>query len=77
MIEELYKVPSLDKENISTLQRSLANLHERSAGITYTETVPTVDTVPSGGIVVYDDGLGDMRLYVRTGKGNIGYIALS
>ena len=70
MIEQVYKAKDNDT------QRALEHLHSQSVGVNYTTTAPTADEVPAGKVVVYDDGT-TRRMYVRTGKGDVGYISLT
>lgn len=75
MIEQPYKISDTSKS--SEIQKAFEHLHSQAIKITLADDVPTTDTVPSGVVVVYDDGAGTKRLYVRTGKNNIGYINLT
>ena len=72
MIPELYKTTG----DLAT-QKALEYLHKQAVGFKYTTTVPTTAHVPTGAIVIHDDGNGTKRLYVRTGKDNIGYLPLT
>lgn len=72
-INEVYKVST--PNDLPTLQKTLSSIHEQATGIEYVSAIPT--KVGTGKIVIMDDGAGDMRLYVRTGKGNIAYVALT
>lgn len=72
MIQEIYKTT----KDVA-VQKALEYLHKQSVPFKYTTTVPTTAHVPTGAIVVHDDGNGTKRLYVRTGKDNVGYITLT
>ena len=73
MITQLYKAPDAPV----SVQKALDYLHTNAVPITYTSTIPTAAHVPTGGIVIHDDGNGTKRLYVRTGQDNVGYISLT
>lgn len=75
MINELYVLPKVD--DLPMIQKILGYLHQEAISIIYTSTLPTASTVPSGKLVIYDDGAGTKRIYVRTGKGNIGFVNLT
>lgn len=67
-----------DKTNSDpTMSKILVEISDKAVGIVYTSTEPTASTVPQGKIVIYDNGSGTKRLYVRTGQNNIGYVALT
>lgn len=69
---------SIPQENDwTTLLSSIRNINKEAMGIIATSTEPTEKTVPPGKMVVYDDGAGTKRIYFRTGKDNVGYIALT
>ena len=59
------------------LRNILTGIAQDAAGFQYTSVIPTASKVPNGKIVVFDDGAGDKRLYFKTGKNNLGYIALT
>ena len=71
------EITKFDQSQVATLQESLNVLFNGSAGIRYTNVLPTANTVGERDIVVYDDGLGVKRIYVITGKKNLGYIELT
>ena len=72
MIPELYKTT---KDQAT--QKALEYLHKQAVPFKYTSVAPTTAHVPTGQIVIHDNGAGVKRLYVRTGKDNIGYITLT
>lgn len=74
MIEQ-EKIPDL--QNLPMMRKIIGNIQERAIEFLYTSTLPTVDTVPNGKFVVYDDGAGTKRLYVKTGRGNLGFVNLT
>ena len=68
----------VDKYNADpTVTKIISEVAEKALGVIFTATEPTTSTVPQGKIVIYDNGAGTKRVYVRTGKGNIGYVALT
>ena len=72
MIQELYKTTK-----DPATQKALEYLHKQAVPIRFVSTIPSTAHVPTGTFVIHDDGAGTKRLYVRTGKDNIGYIALT
>lgn len=72
MIDKVYQAG----EDLTSVQKALDSVHEQAAGIITTETEPTVDDVPNGKYVVYDNGT-DRRVYFRTGKEGVGYFTLT
>jgi hypothetical protein len=59
------------------LRDILSGIAKDAAGFQYAHQEPTASNVPHGKIVIYDDGSGTKRLYFKTGKNNLGYIALT
>ncbi len=55
----------------------LSSITNNGAGIMHTSVIPTAKTCPEGHVVIYDDGAGTKRLYLKTAKKNLGYIALT
>jgi hypothetical protein len=77
MIERPSQITSFDKSQVTNLKANLDALFNNASGIKYTDTIPTADTVGQNEVVIYDDGAGDKRLYMITGKKNLGYITLT
>lgn len=75
MIEQPYKINDTSKP--AEIQKAFEHIHSQAIKITMADDEPTADTVPAGVVVVYDNGSGTKRLYVRTGKNNIGYVTLT
>lgn len=75
MIEEVYRVS--DTKDLAAIQKTLQHLHSQATAWSYSDEEPTIKTVPFGAVVVYDNGAGTKRLYVRTGKDNVGYVSLT
>jgi len=73
-IDEVYKINQMNQDETPTIKKALAHIHEQAVGVHFVDAAPT--DVPAGKIVVYDDGT-TRRLYVRTGKGGIGYATLT
>lgn len=71
MIDQVYKVQDNDT------QRALEHLHAQSVGVSFSKNEPTTKDVPSGKMVIYDNGSGTVRLYVRTGEDSVGYVTLT
>jgi hypothetical protein len=76
MINETTRLPSLKPEDHGTLVKILQDIHQQALGIMYTATLPTIETVPFGKFVLYDNGI-TKRLYMRTGKNNLAYVGLT
>jgi hypothetical protein len=77
MIDETNRLPSLKPEDHGTLTKILSDIHQQALGVIYTDTLPTIDSTPFGKLVVYDDGAGTKRMYLRTGKSNLAYVGLT
>jgi len=77
MINKPGDITSFDKPQVAILKNMLDSLFVNSAGIQNTNIVPTTSTLSPGEIAIYDDGAGTKRIYVTTGKGNLGYVALT
>ena len=73
-IDEIYEINSMHESETAQLKKALTNVHQQAVGTRYTDTEP-VD-VPVGKLDIWDDGT-TRRLYVRTGKGSIGYVTLT
>jgi hypothetical protein len=69
---ELEKIANTE---LPTLRKLFESISQQAVEFLYTDTVPT--TVPVGKFIIYDDGAGTKRLYVKTGKGNIGFVNLT
>jgi hypothetical protein len=77
MIPKTGDVTAFDKSNINTLKQILDTICAEAERTVYMDTIPVAKDVAIGTRVIYDDGLGDMRIYWKTGKGNLGYITLT
>jgi hypothetical protein len=64
-------IDRMDSVQDPELERILGHMAEEAVGVLYTSEEPTVDTVPLGKIVVYDNGSGAEGVYFRTGKGTL------
>lgn len=73
-VPELYKVT--DIKTPVAIQKAFEYLHKQTTPVQFTTVAPTADKVPQGTIIVHDDGT-HQRLYFRTGKGKVGYIAFT
>lgn len=74
MIEQ-EKIPDL--QNLPMMRKIIGNIQERAIEFLYTATLPTASTVPNGKLVIYDNGAGTKRIYLKTGKGNLGFVNLT
>ena len=73
-IDEVYKINSLKEEETPTLKKALSSISQQAVGTHFVDSVPT--EVPAGKLVIYDNGT-TRRLYIKTGKGSIGYVTLT
>jgi hypothetical protein len=77
MINKPGDVTKFDDSQVPILNAALDELFNNASGVKYTDTVPTASSVGQNEVVVYDDGAGTKRIYMITGKGNLGYITLT
>jgi hypothetical protein len=76
MIDKIYQPTSgNDKIDMGALRKVIDNIHDQAAGFVYSSTIPT--DVPHGKILIYDNGAGTKRMYVKTGEGNLGWVGLT
>jgi len=76
MIDQITKLPSMKEAELNTMQRILDNVHNQAVGVIYTEDqTKAVSLVDQGKLVLFDDGC-TRRVYMKTGKGFVGYINL-
>lgn len=61
----------------AALDQILTSIHQQAVGMIFTKTLPVLATVPFGKLVVYDNGAGTKAIYLRTGLGNLGHVALT
>lgn len=66
-----------DSKNVAAINEVIAAICNGAAGVQHTATLPTIKTVGEGKFVIYDDDNGTKRIYVVTGKKNLGYITLT
>ena len=79
-IDEVYQINTNSPDETPTLKKALSSIAEQAVGSQYIDTLPTDPStikVPAGKMVIYDNGSGTLRLYVKTGKGNVGYVTLT
>lgn len=70
-VNKLYDVTQFGTDNITVLRRVLDQISHDALTFKFTDTVPTVDTVNYHEVVLYDNGSGQKRLCVKTGKGSL------
>ena len=74
---------SLDNGQLPILNSILDGIRTQALSVKHTSNLPTVSSVSEGQIVIYDSAEvrgvddGTKRMYVVTGKGNLGYITLT
>lgn len=77
MLDLIQRVNGFTSADVPALNKALADIESQALGVIYTSTEPTISTTPLGKIVIYDNGAGTKRIYVRTGQNNLGYVALT
>ena len=76
-IDRTADITSMKEDQLPTLRKILDNIQTQALTVKNTSVLPTVKTVSEGTLVIYDDGAGTKRIYVVTGKKNLGYINLT
>jgi hypothetical protein len=77
MINKTADMTSLDNSQVNVLNSIIDSIRTQAISVKHTSTLPTIKTVAEGQIVIYDDDAGTKRIYVVTGKKNLGYINLT
>jgi len=77
MIDKPNEIVSFEEHQIPALNSMLDAIFNKALSIKSSSVLPTEDTVAEGEIVVYDDGAGTKRLYIKTAKKNLGYVNLT
>jgi len=83
LIDKTADMTSLDNSQLPILNSILDGIRVQAMTVKHTSIVPTVDSVSEGQIIIYDSAAiagvddGTKRLYVVTGKKNLGYVALT
>ena len=76
-LPSLDQITAFDSQGLAMLQKILDTIRAETPPIRYTTTVPTAATTQLREFVVYDDGAGTKRIYVKTGQNNLGYVNLT
>jgi len=71
------EITKVDQSQLANLNDLIDDLYSDKMTVRSTSVLPTTSTVSDNELIVYDDGLGTKRLYVITGKGNLGYVNLT
>lgn len=77
MIDKTSDMTSLDESQLPILNSILDGIRIKALSVKVTSTLPTTGTVAEGQLVIYDNDAGTKRLYVVTGKKNLGYVNLT
>jgi hypothetical protein len=77
MINKPGEISRLDETQVPLVNQMFDALFLGAMSIKYASDLPTKKTVAEKELVVYDDGNGVKRIYMITGKGNLGYISLT
>ena len=59
------------------VEMTLEAVVAKAISVKHTKVLPTAETVAEGELVIYDDDAGTKRLYVVTGKKNLGFVNLT
>ena len=59
------------------VEMTLEAVCAKAISVKHTKVLPTAATVAEGELVIYDDDAGTKRLYVVTGKKNLGFVKLT
>lgn len=77
MINKRGDVTSLNENQLPVLNNIIDEICRSALSGKHSSVLPTAETVAEGEMVIYDDGSGTKRLYVKTAKGNLGYVNLT
>lgn len=64
-------------EAVPALNAIISAIRRNAPAVKHTSVEPSTDNVGEGQLVIYDNGSGTKRIYVVTGKKNLGYITLT
>jgi len=77
MINKPGTVTGFGPEQVPVINDMFEALFSGSMAVKATSIMPTTKTVSEKELVIYDDGAGTKRIYLITGKGNLGYVNLT
>jgi hypothetical protein len=77
MLDKTGSITKFEQSQIASLNALFDVLFSGAISIKYTSVVPTASTAAQNELIVYDDGAGTKRIYVITGKKNLGYVNLT
>ena len=75
-INKTQDVIKFDDRNIPVLKQVLDDMCQQAVTVKYVTTTPTANTVMNNELVILDDG-STRRVYMKTGKGSLGYLTLT
>ena len=70
-IKKVYDVTQFKGDNLAVLRTVLDQISHDALTFKFTDKVPTVDNVGMHEVVLYDDGAGNRRMCVKSGKKNL------
>lgn len=71
------ELTSMNDDQLPTLNGIIGEICSKALSVKHSAVLPTAKTVAEGELVIHDDGNGVKRIYVITGKKNLGYINLT
>lgn len=71
------EMTSMGDNQLPVLNGILDEICSKALSVKHSSVLPTVLTVAEGELVIYDDGASTKRIYVVTGKKNLGYLNLT
>lgn len=76
-IDQIYSLANLTPEDLSALTKILDSIHQKAVGVEYgSQTTGSAAIIPAGKLYVVDDNT-TIRLYFKTGEGNVGYVTMT
>ena len=77
MINRPAEMTALNDKQLPVFNEIINTICQKALAVKYSNVLPTAETVAEGQMVIYDDGAGTKRLYMITGKKNLGYLNLT
>ena len=77
MIDISAGLTGMDDRQLPVLNGIIDAICSKAMSVKSSSVLPTATTISEGELVIYDDGVSTKRLYVITGKKNIGYVNLT
>ena len=83
MIDKNADMTSMENSQVNTLNSILDSIRSKALSVKLSSVLPTASTVAEGELVIYDTAVvfgvddGTKRMYVKTARGNLGYVTLT